>query len=47
MTAPLDLPTDAAPEAVLEGVGGEAIQGRSLGQIAWMRLRRDKVDRVR
>ena len=43
MTAPLELPTDAAPEAILEGVGGEAIQGRSLGQIAWMRLRRDKV----
>jgi ABC-type dipeptide/oligopeptide/nickel transport system permease subunit len=43
MTAPLELPADAAPEAVLEGVGGEAIQGRSLGQIAWMRLRRDKV----
>jgi peptide/nickel transport system permease protein len=43
MTAPPELPTDAAPEAVLEGVGGEAIQGRSLGQIAWMRLRRDKV----
>jgi ABC-type dipeptide/oligopeptide/nickel transport system permease subunit len=43
MTAPLELPTDAAPEAVLEGVSGEAIQGRSLGQIAWMRLRRDKV----
>jgi len=32
------------PEAVLEGVpGGKAIQGRSLSQIAWMRLRRDKV----
>jgi peptide/nickel transport system permease protein len=46
MTAPLELPTDAAPEAVLEGVGGEAIQGRSLGQIAWMRLRRDKVAMV-
>src|SRR5262245_10426285 len=43
MTAPLELPTDAAPEAVLEGVSGEAIRGRSLGQIAWMRLRRDKV----
>jgi peptide/nickel transport system permease protein/oligopeptide transport system permease protein len=43
MTAPLELPTDAAPEAVLEGVGGAAIEGRSLGQIAWMRLRRDKV----
>jgi peptide/nickel transport system permease protein/oligopeptide transport system permease protein len=33
----------AAPEAILEGVGGEAIEGRSLGQIAWMRLKRDKV----
>jgi ABC-type dipeptide/oligopeptide/nickel transport system permease subunit len=33
----------ARPEAVLEGVRGKAIQGRSLGQIAWMRLRRDKV----
>ena len=46
MTAPLELPTDAAPEAVLEGIGGEAIQGRSLGQIAWMRLRRDKLAMV-
>ena len=43
MTAPLELPTDAAPEAVLEGVSSEAIRGRSLGQIAWIRLRRDKV----
>jgi peptide/nickel transport system permease protein len=43
MTAPLELPADAAPEAVLEGAGGAAIEGRSLGQIAWMRLRRDKV----
>ncbi len=34
---------DAQPEAVLEGVSGAAIEGRSLGQIAWMRLRRDKV----
>jgi len=34
---------EAAPEAVLEGVSGSAIEGRSLGQIAWMRLRRDKV----
>jgi peptide/nickel transport system permease protein len=42
MTAPLELPADAAPEAVLEGVSSAAIQGRSLGQIAWMRLRRDK-----
>jgi len=46
MTAPIEVsPTsaDAVPDAVLAGVGGQAIQGRSLGQIAWMRLRRDKV----
>jgi ABC-type dipeptide/oligopeptide/nickel transport system permease subunit len=44
VTAPLDVPgaTQAAPEAVLEGVKGP-IAGRSLGQIAWMRLRRDRV----
>jgi len=43
MTAPLEsLGTEAPPEAVL--VGEEAqIQGRSLSQIAWRRLRRDKV----
>jgi peptide/nickel transport system permease protein len=44
MSAPLDVPggaTQAAPEAVLEG-GGIAIQGRSLGQIAWIRLKRDR-----
>jgi peptide/nickel transport system permease protein/oligopeptide transport system permease protein len=43
MTAPLEAPADAAPETVLAGVGAKAIEGRSLGQIAWMRLRRDKV----
>src|SRR5215470_15124500 len=44
MTAPLELtPESAAPEAVLEGVSGAAIEGRSLGQIAWMRLKRDRV----
>jgi ABC-type dipeptide/oligopeptide/nickel transport system permease subunit len=46
MTAPIELsPTtpEAAPEAVLAGMGSKAIQGRSLGQIAWLRLRRDKV----
>jgi peptide/nickel transport system permease protein len=43
MTAPLEAPADAAPETVLAGAGAEAIEGRSLGQIAWMRLRRDKV----
>ena len=45
MTAPLDVGTtaDSTPEAVLTGVSGKVIQGRSLGQIAWLRLRRDKV----
>jgi len=44
MTAPIDVSTaGAAPEAVLSGVTGEVIEGRSLGQIAWLRLRRDKV----
>src|SRR5580700_10333140 len=45
MAAPLDVPTsgDVVPESVLEGVSGKAIEGRSLGQIAWIRLRRDKV----
>ena len=43
MTAPLEVSPEAAPETVLQGVGAKAIEGRSLGQIAWMRLRRDKV----
>ena len=44
MAAPLEMtPESAAPEAILEGVGGEAIEGRSLGRIAWLRLKRDKV----
>src|SRR6266436_62890 len=45
MAAPLDVPTsgDLVPESVLEGISGKAIEGRSLGQIAWLRLRRDKV----
>ena len=44
MSSPLEVgPASlvADPEAVLAGVG--KIQGRSLGQIAWMRLKRDKV----
>src|SRR5205823_1588789 len=32
-----------APETALAGTSGKAIEGRSLGQLAWMRLRRDKV----
>jgi peptide/nickel transport system permease protein len=46
MSAPLDVPgstLEAQPESVLEGTSGKAIQGRSLGQIAWSRLKRDKV----
>jgi len=43
VTAPIEVSgadTTAQPEA---GLGGERIEGRSLGRIAWMRLRRDKV----
>jgi len=39
----VELELQAQPEAVLEGAGAKAIEGRSLGQIAWMRLKRDKV----
>jgi peptide/nickel transport system permease protein/oligopeptide transport system permease protein len=49
VTAPIEVSgsdKEAQPEAVLKGVGGKAIQGRSLGQIAWMRLRRDKMAMV-
>jgi peptide/nickel transport system permease protein/oligopeptide transport system permease protein len=45
VSAPLDVSgsaVEAQPEAVLQGVPGR-IQGRSLGQIAWLRLKRDKV----
>lgn len=46
MTAPIEITPaaiQASPDAILEGMLGKAIEGRSLGQIAWMRLRRDKV----
>jgi peptide/nickel transport system permease protein len=45
MAAPLDVAPsgDVTPEAMLSGVSAKAIEGRSLGQIAWLRLRRDKV----
>lgn len=49
MTAPLEASpgsSEAKPEAALTGMGKKAIQGRSLGQIAWMRLKRDKVAMV-
>ena len=45
MTAPLEVTETSAaavPEAVTSGMGRK-IEGRSLGQIAWLRLRRDKV----
>ncbi|MEO5876253.1 MAG: ABC transporter permease [Streptosporangiaceae bacterium] len=45
MTAPIDVTkgeAEAHPEDVLKGVDRKAIQGRSLGQIAWLRLKRDK-----
>jgi peptide/nickel transport system permease protein len=43
MSAPLEMAPEAAPEAVLAGAGSAAVEGRSLGRIAWIRLRRDKV----
>jgi ABC-type dipeptide/oligopeptide/nickel transport system permease subunit len=46
VAAPLDVSpaeSEAAPEAVAAGLSATRIEGRSLGQIAWMRLRRDKV----
>jgi peptide/nickel transport system permease protein/oligopeptide transport system permease protein len=45
MAVPIDVatgPGGPSPEPAIS-VPGKAIQGRSLGQIAWMRLRRDKV----
>jgi ABC-type dipeptide/oligopeptide/nickel transport system permease subunit len=45
MAVPIDVatgPGGLAPEPT-SSVAGKAIEGRSLGQIAWMRLRRDKV----
>jgi ABC-type dipeptide/oligopeptide/nickel transport system permease subunit len=43
MTAPIEMSPEVAPEAVLAGASASAIEGRSLGQIAWLRLRRDRV----
>jgi ABC-type dipeptide/oligopeptide/nickel transport system permease subunit len=48
MAVPIDVatgPGGAAPEPV-PTVSGKAIEGRSLGQIAWLRLRQDKVAMV-
>ena len=45
MAVPIDVATGpGGPEPSIPlPVAGKAIEGRSLGQIAWMRLRRDKV----
>jgi len=46
MTAPIETTSaasEAEPAGVLSGLGDAAVEGRSLGQIAWLRLRRDKV----
>ncbi|MGW3729884.1 ABC transporter permease, partial [Streptomyces sp. NPDC000851] len=48
MTAPLHEPTaeaapSAAEEAALVSGDAKAVQGRSLGRIAWERLKRDKL----
>ncbi|TKA11633.1 ABC transporter permease [Actinacidiphila oryziradicis] len=46
MTAPIETTSSAAeaqPEAVLSGLKKSQIEGRSLGQIAWLRFKRDKV----
>jgi peptide/nickel transport system permease protein len=48
MTAPIHEPTaeaapSAAAEAAVAAAGERAVQGRSLGRIAWERLKRDKL----
>jgi ABC-type dipeptide/oligopeptide/nickel transport system permease subunit len=46
VTAPFDVDssaTSATPEALLEGEKSKTIEGRSLSQIAFIRLKRDKV----
>ena len=45
MAVPIDMVTgsDGPPPGSALSVPAQAIEGRSLGQIAWMRLRRDKV----
>lgn len=46
MSTSLDVDSSAShadPEAIAKIGGGKQIEGRSLGQIAWMRLKRDRV----
>jgi len=43
VTAPIEVTkgeSESHPEDLLKGVDRKAIEGRSLGQIAWMRLKR-------
>jgi peptide/nickel transport system permease protein len=46
MTTPIETTpgqAEAQPEATLSGAGRKMIEGRSLGQIAWTRFKRDKI----
>ena len=46
MAAPIEVtPGSGGPasDAALAAASGKAIEGRSLGQLAWLRLRRDKL----
>ncbi len=43
MTAPLEVDPASQDAALATPVKGTSIEGRSLGQIAWMRLKRDRV----
>src|SRR4051812_41136569 len=46
VTAPIETTgaaAEAQPEAVLIGAGKGQIEGRSLGQIAWSRFKRDRI----
>jgi ABC-type dipeptide/oligopeptide/nickel transport system permease subunit len=46
MTREPDGQVPSAPDAVAQAAGPKAIEGRSLGRIAWNRLKRDKVAMV-
>ena len=49
MAVPIDVatgPGGRGARATAPAVSGKAIEGRSLGQIAWLRLRQDKVAMV-
>jgi hypothetical protein len=49
MTAPIEVSPaeiDAIPATIGQDMGARKIEGRSLGQVAWMRLKRDQVSMV-